>query len=89
MAKRVEQPTYPGVPAALNTPGRRALYNNLGKNEDLTLKIDAAILIARQDQWRDNAAKENDIKRAMLPILGGDKSEVERIFPIIKQQREY
>ena len=89
LAKRLEQPTYPGLPVTLDTAGKRALYNNLGQNEDLALKIDAAILTARQDQWRGNAAKENDIKRALLPILGGDASEVKRIFPIIKQQREY
>ena len=89
LAKRVEQPTYPGVPVTLDTPGKRALYNNLGKNEELALTIDATVLKIRQNQWRDNAAKENDIKRALLPILGGDESEVERIFQIIKQHREY
>ncbi len=28
------------TPEKLNTPGKRALYNNLGKDEALALKID-------------------------------------------------
>ena len=72
----------------LNTPGRRALYNNLGHNEALALQIDAKVREVRPDGWRGVQTRENVIKAALYQILN-DVAEVERIFPIIKKQSEY
>ena len=74
---------------ALDTPGKRALFNNLGKDEALALKIDAEVKRVRPDGFRGSQAKENIIKRALLTLLGNDRAEVERIFAIIKAQSEY
>ncbi len=78
-----------GTPAALNTPGKLSLFNNLGGNEALALQIDATVRRVRPNAFRGNIAKENQIKAALLPLLGNDQSEVERIFVIIKAQAEY
>jgi len=43
----------------------------------------------RPDGWRGIQARENIIKAALLPLLENDVSEVERIFLIIKAQKEY
>lgn len=77
------------LPAALDTPGKRALFNNLGNDEALALEVDAAVRRARPSGWRGNKAKENTIKAALLPLLGGDVDEVERIFAILVAQTEY
>jgi type I restriction enzyme R subunit len=53
------------------------------------VEIDEAIRRVRPAHWRDNQAKENTIKRALLPLLDGDPVEVERVFRIIKAQPEY
>jgi type I restriction enzyme R subunit len=50
--------------------------------------MDEAIKRVKKADWRDNPYKENEIKGKILEILK-DKNEVERIFPIIKQQNEY
>ena len=76
------------TPAKLDTPGKRALYNNLGQNEDLALKIDEAVKANRPDGWRGVEPKERAIKAAIYGILK-DKDEVERLFTIIKAQAEY
>jgi type I restriction enzyme R subunit len=76
------------TPQGLDTPGKRALYNNLGKSEELALRIDAAVKTSRSDDWRGVEAKERAIKAALYKELQ-DKDEVERIFVIIKSQREY
>jgi type I restriction enzyme R subunit len=55
----------------------------------LALKIDETVKRVRPDAWRGHQAKENTIKAALLPLLGSDVAEVERIFLIIKAQREY
>ncbi len=76
------------TPSSLDTAGKRALYNNLGKNESLALQIDKAVKDVRPDDWRGVQPRENEIKRAIYSIVN-DTNEVERIFVIIKAQREY
>jgi type I restriction enzyme R subunit len=55
----------------------------------MALKIDETVRHVRPDKWRGVKAKENIIKGALLPLLGKDQAEVERIFLIIYAQREY
>jgi type I restriction enzyme R subunit len=88
LAKRVEAGQAEETPKALNTPAKRALYNNLNQNEELALSIDATIRKTRPDGWRGIQAREQVIKAALFDVLR-DVSEVERIFPIIKAQGEY
>jgi type I restriction enzyme, R subunit len=88
LAKRVEAGQDETTPKALNTPGRRALYNNLGQSEELALKIDEVVKRTRPDGWRGVQAREQVIKGALYGVLD-DEGEVERIFLIIKQQTEY
>ena len=40
LAKRVQAGQADDTPKTLNTPGHRALYNNLNQNEELALRID-------------------------------------------------
>jgi type I restriction enzyme R subunit len=56
---------------------------------NLAMKIDETIKRTRPDEWRGHQARENTIKAALLPLLGNDMAEVERIFLIIKAQTEY
>jgi type I restriction enzyme R subunit len=56
---------------------------------ELAIKIDETIKQVRPDDWRDNdGPKEKLIKAALNGILN-DATEVERIFLIIKAQKEY
>jgi type I restriction enzyme, R subunit len=52
------------------------------------LAIDEKVRRVRPDDWRDVYAREQVIKRALYDILQ-DVAEVERIFLIVKAQREY
>jgi type I restriction enzyme R subunit len=88
LAKRVEAGQSEETPEQLNTPGRRALYNNLNQNEEMAIEIDETVKRIRPDGWRDLQAREQVIKAALYDILQ-DEAEVERIFLIIKRQREY
>ena len=88
LAKKVEAGQADDTPVQLSTPGKRALYNNLSQNEELALKIDETVKKTRPDGWRGYQPKENTIKAALLPLLGNE-AEVERIFLIVKAQKEY
>jgi type I restriction enzyme R subunit len=89
LAKQVQAAKAADTPEKLNTPGKRALYNNLNKDEALALKIDETVRRVRPNAFRGNQAKENVIKAALFPLLGSDRAEVERVFLIIKAQKEY
>ncbi len=88
LAKKVERAGAEDTPVEISTPGLRALYNNLNKNRDLALEIDEVVKKTRHDGWKGVHAREQNIKRAIYHVLR-DTNEVERIFPIIKQQTEY
>ncbi len=55
----------------------------------LAIKLDATVRRVRPDGWRGIQARENTIKGALLPLLDNDVAEVERVFMIIKEQKEY
>lgn len=88
LVKQVEAGKSADTPEQLDTPGRRALYNNLNQNQELALKIDEMVKNTRPDGWRGVHAREQIVKRALYDVLH-DPAEVERIFLIVKQQREY
>ena len=88
LAKRVEAGQADDTPKTLNTPGRRALYNNLNQDDELAIKIDEVVKHVRPDGWRGIQAREQVVKAALYGVLQ-NVAEVERIFLIIKQQREY
>jgi type I restriction enzyme R subunit len=54
----------------------------------LALKLDAAVKRDRPDGWRGIQTREQVIKSALYEVLQ-DVADVERIFSIIKQQKEY
>lgn len=88
LIRKIASQTGNGMHEEIDTPGKRALYNNLNKDVHLALKLHEAILGARRDDWRGREVCEREVKRAMHGILD-DEDEVNRLFPIIKAQREY
>ena len=88
LAKRVEAGQATEMPETLNTPGKRALFSNLNQNEELALRVDETVKNARPDDWRGVQTKERAIKAALYKVLQ-DSAKVERIFLIIKAQKEY
>jgi len=89
VARLVQAGKSDDTPVKLNTPGKRALFNNLSQNEQLALKIDERVRDVRPADWRGNKTRENIIKAALLPLLGHDQAEVERVFLILTAQGEY
>ena len=88
LAKKVNEGKGESTPDGLNTPAKRALYNNLGEDEVLALSVHEKVVTYGPDNWKGNETKELVIKSKLYEVLG-DEKEVERIFPIVKQQDEY
>jgi type I restriction enzyme, R subunit len=88
LINQVDVGTSESTSAELDTPGKRALWNNLEKNQVLALQVDATVKRVRPDGWRGVQAREQVIKQALYDILK-NVNEVERIFLVISAQAEY
>jgi type I restriction enzyme R subunit len=75
-----------GLEGAAEEPGEYIVPNDPVLH--LALKIDATVKPVRPDDWRGVEPRERVIKHALFGILQ-DVAEVERIFLIIKAQKEY
>jgi type I restriction enzyme R subunit len=89
LARQVQNPTSgTSYPKSLNTRARRALYDNLGQDEQLALDLDATIQRTKKDDWRGNKLKEREVAYAIRDVLQDD-ARANRIFEIVKRQDEY
>ena len=83
----------PGVgesyPREMNTAGKRALFDNLGKSEILALAVDRAIHESRQDDWRNNAFKVRRVRFAIKAALGDDDELTSKTLELVRNQNEY
>jgi type I restriction enzyme R subunit len=69
LTKKVMHPEAGTYPTLLNTPAKRALYDNLGKKEALAQAVDSAVRSSRQDDWRSNVFKVKKVKLAIKAAL--------------------
>lgn len=94
LSGKVKKPdTATDYPPLINSPAKRALFDNLGRNEQLANELDHKIVTTKKDGWRDNIQKSKAVKNAISEILKNhsidDDKEVHRIFDLVKNQREY
>ena len=90
LARKVVNPASgEAYPKDLNTPGKRALYDNLGKNQALALAVDEAIRDSRQDDWRNNPFKTKKVRFAMKAALHNDEELTARTLELVKNRREF
>ncbi|HWQ18173.1 MAG TPA: HsdR family type I site-specific deoxyribonuclease [Methanotrichaceae archaeon] len=75
-------------PISINTPGRRALYDNLDRNEELAVQVDGAVLLNKEHGWIGHSLKEKKVRNALRKVLG-DESIADSILEIVKHQDEY
>lgn len=98
-------PASAAYPKTINSPAKRALFDNLGRDEALALAVDTAVHASKQDDWRGNAFKVKKVVNAVRAILedkdsASDASQlaydghaplstVDRIMELIRNQDEY
>lgn len=93
LAVKIQKPeTSKEYPSSINTQAKRALYDNLDRDEQCTIAMDSALIYGKHDDWEGTLSKEKHLKNKVVkPVLQEyDKVEkLEPIFEVIKQQREY
>ncbi|MEQ1525562.1 MAG: type I restriction endonuclease subunit R [Gallionella sp.] len=89
LAVKVQKPSGGAdYPQTLNTGAKRALYDNLGKDEDLALAVDYAVLSSKKDGWRGHKVKEKEVRYAVKRILNDDQL-TDSVFDLVKNQSDY
>ena len=89
LTKKANNPTVGATyPVAINTAAKRALYDNLAKNEALASAIDAEIRRTKKDDWRGNKFKEKEVRNAIRVHLS-DPAQIDLIFDLVRNQHEY
>jgi type I restriction enzyme R subunit len=90
LTRKAKNPSTGSVyPTALDTAAKRALYDNLGKDEVRALDVHHAIHENRQDDWRSNPFKVKKIKLAIKSVLKNDEELTEKTLELVKNQHEY
>jgi len=88
LTKRVSKPeSQSSYPATINSPARRALYDNLDQNEQLAVQIDTAIRAVKKADFRGNRFKEREVRNAIKSVLGDHDDRAGRIFNIVAEPR--
>ena len=124
LARKVAQPdSESSYPPAIDTPVRRAIYDNLEDPADagalheraaerggaseitaarasfddyggptrlerLTLEVERNIAGVKQANWRGHTIKERLVRNAIRTAVGDDEAAVDRLFRIVKAQRD-
>jgi type I restriction enzyme R subunit len=90
LAKKVVNPASgESYPTGLDTPGKRALFDNLGKDASLALAVDQAVRQSRQDDWRNNPFKIKKVRLAIKGALAGDDNLTATTLELVTNQNEY
>ncbi|MBN1166455.1 MAG: HsdR family type I site-specific deoxyribonuclease [Methanospirillaceae archaeon] len=75
-------------PSKIDTPAKRALYNNLDEDPDLVLQVFEAITENREDDWPSNPMKTRSVWYIVNECLN-DEEKTDRIIDIAKHQPEF
>jgi type I restriction enzyme, R subunit len=77
-------------PKSLNTDAKRALFDNLDRNEELAMAIDAVIIDVMDDDWRGTTMKRKKVEIAIRNTLKQysiqSEDEVIRIYDLVYNQ---
>ncbi len=88
LTKKIQKPeTSSKYPVTMNTPAKRSLFDNLGADEKLASDLDSDIRTNKKDDWRGDRIKEKGLRSIIRKYV--PDSEVDRIFNLVKEQKEY
>ncbi len=88
LANSLKPQTSDTYPSSINSEAKRALYDNLEENEELSVVLDKEIKYIKKDNWIGHTMKEREVKNVIKNHVA-DEKKVEDIFEIVKNQTEY
>jgi type I restriction enzyme R subunit len=88
LARKASNMAGSSYPSTMGTPAKRALYDNLDRDEALALAVDRAVLTSKQDDWQNNHFKRRMLWLAINKVLQ-DSEKTNTIIEVVKHQKEY
>lgn len=89
LTKQVKNPASSNAyPKSLDTTAKRALFDQLERDEHLAVTLDKEIRHIKKDSWRGNKFKERELWNAIHKHLDDDV-KTNQIFDLVKHQSEY
>ena len=89
LAGMVQDPSSSvSYPPLMDTPAKRALYDNLDQDEVMALALDNLIKSTSLDDWRDGGIKERKLMLSVKSLIK-DQEKTDELMRIIKAQDEY
>ena len=82
-------PSAGSYPASLDSAARRALYDNLGRDEGLAIRIDQAVRASAQDAWRESPLKTRRVQHAIRDVLGDGDPRIDATLELVTRQNDY
>lgn len=92
LARKVVKPegdTLNPYPTSIDTAAKRALFDNLGKDEVLANKIDTAIRYTKKADWIGDRFKEREVANAIRNESAGYDIDITEVLELAKNQPEY
>lgn len=92
LALKVKQPGGlggVGYPASIDSAAKKSLYDNLGQDEALVLRVDTAVRHTKKDDWVGHRMKEKEVRRAISLEVDGYDVDVDELLELVKNQYEY
>jgi len=88
LTRRIKNPSETRYPESVNSPAKRALYDNLGEDEAIVLMVHEAVLSSKQDDWKHNPIKTKMVQISLKKVLQ-DQQKTDDILELVKNQQEY
>ena len=93
LSTKVKKPETTAYPYTINTAAKRALYDNLDKNEKLAVALDENVRRTKQPGFREHRQKSKAVRIAIENVLANfgitNEEKTHRIFDLVKNQDEY
>ncbi|MDW6092228.1 HsdR family type I site-specific deoxyribonuclease [Vibrio rhizosphaerae] len=92
LAQKVKNPAgnrSAHYPASIDSMAKQSLYDNLGNDEVLTAKIDAAVRYTKKADWVGDRFKEREIARAINNETVGYDIDIDEVMKLLRAQKEY
>jgi type I restriction enzyme R subunit len=89
LTRQIKNPTTgKSYPETLDTPAKRALYDNLDEDETLAQEVNRGVCENMQDDWQNNPFKTKKVRFAIRDVLK-DEGCTTAILELVKKQPEY
>lgn len=88
LAENIVKPDFKSkYPLTINTSGKRALYDNLDKDENLVEDLHKSLIEGIPDGWKSSRIKERVVRNILLKYLKEEK--IDEILEMLRNQGEY